>query len=58
MSLQLPERALREDDSREERLQDHYKALNPHLRAALLHARAIERRETREEPCGGDSAMD
>ncbi|MCX5512068.1 hypothetical protein [Kaistia algarum] len=43
--------------SRDERLQDHYKVLNRHLQAALMHARPEGRRE-RPEPCGGDSAMD
>jgi len=43
--------------ARELPLQEQYKALNPHLRAAMLHARTDRSRE-RPEPCGGDSAMD
>lgn len=46
------------EEAGEPRLQDHYKALNPHLRAALLHARQTEQRRDRPEPCGGDSDMD
>lgn len=48
----------RVDEARDQRLQDHYKTLNPHLQAALLHMRAQTRRREPAEPCGGDSAMD
>ena len=58
MSLHQPELRARVDEAREQRLQDYYKTLNPHLQAAMLHARASERREERHEPCGGDSDMD
>jgi len=57
MSLREATILRREDNEGRERLQDHYKTLNPHLQAALLHARVAERRE-RPEPCGGDSDMD
>ncbi|MCX5479448.1 hypothetical protein OSH08_10560 [Kaistia geumhonensis] len=57
MSLREATLLRREDIEGRERLQDHYKTLNPHLRAALIHARVAERRE-RPEPCGGDSDMD
>lgn len=57
MSLREATLLRREENEGRERLQDHYKTLNPHLQAALLHARTTERRE-RPEPCGGDSDMD
>jgi hypothetical protein len=53
-SSELRERV---DEARNARLEDLYRELNPHLRAAVIHARAGERR--REiEPSGGDSALD
>ena len=48
----------RVDEARDQRLQDYYKMLNPHLRAATIHARLSETRRERSEPCGGDSDMD
>jgi len=57
MSISIAEPKTRREDAGQQRLQDHYKSLGPHLRAAMLHARQPERRE-RPEPCGGDSDMD
>lgn len=57
MSLYDATLEARHEEAGEPRLEDYYKALNPHLRAALLHARQTERR-TPPEPCGGDSDMD
>ena len=57
MSLQETARDRQPRERRDERLQDHYKTLGPHLRAAMLHARATDRRD-RPEPSGGDSDMD
>jgi hypothetical protein len=47
----------RETQPADQRLQDRYGVLGPHLRAALLHARTDARRD-RPEPSGGDSDMD
>ncbi|MCX5493128.1 hypothetical protein OSH11_00260 [Kaistia dalseonensis] len=58
MSPQQPNLSDRIDRARDQRLQDQYKALNPHLAAALLHAKAPTPRGRRTEPCGGDSDMD
>ncbi|MBZ9935043.1 hypothetical protein LB518_01950 [Mesorhizobium sp. BR1-1-16] len=57
MSLDVADQNARHHEAGEQRLQDHYKSLGPHLRAAVLHARQPEQRE-RPEPCGGDSDMD
>jgi hypothetical protein len=58
MSTQTQTLTTRVDLARDQRLQDQYKALNPHLAAAMLHARAPEQRRRQVEPCGGDSDMD
>ncbi len=57
MSLQETTRERQQSETADRRLQDHYKTLGPHLRAAMLHARRVDRRDP-PEPSGGDSDMD
>ncbi len=57
MSFQEITRERQTSEPTDYRLQDHYKTLGPHLRAAMLHARRADVR-ARPELAGRDSDME